>query len=92
MHIILVYDICLDDKGAKILRNTFKICNKYLTHIQNSVFEGNLKESQFIALKYELKKHIRKDTDSVIIFTMQSENWLTKEFIGKTENKLSPFF
>lgn len=42
MYVILVYDIKLDTGGARVLRNIFKICKKYLTHVQNSVFEGEL--------------------------------------------------
>ena len=44
MYVILVYDIKSDEGGAKALNKTFKICKKYLTHIQNSVFEGELSE------------------------------------------------
>ena len=55
MYVILVYDINLDDKeGNRVLRNVFKICKKYLVHIQNSVFEGELLESQALKLKSEL--------------------------------------
>ena len=45
MYVILVYDIRLDETGARVLRNVFKICKKYLTHIQNSTFEGELTPS-----------------------------------------------
>ena len=52
MYVILVYDINLEDKeGQKVLRKVFKTCKKYLVHIQNSVFEGELLESQEIKLK-----------------------------------------
>ena len=40
MYVILVYDIKTDNGGQKVLNRTFKICKKYLCHIQNSVFEG----------------------------------------------------
>lgn len=40
MYAILVYDIVTDDQGKKCLPKVFKICKKYLIHIQNSVFEG----------------------------------------------------
>lgn len=33
MYIILVYDIVLDEKGAKVWRDTFKTCKKYLSHV-----------------------------------------------------------
>ena len=31
-----------EKEGQKVLRNVFKICKKYLVHIQNSVFEASL--------------------------------------------------
>ena len=42
MYVLLIYDIPLDNKGARVSRNIFKICKKYLTHVQKSVFEGEL--------------------------------------------------
>lgn len=87
MYVIFVYDINLEKKeGQRVLRNVFKTCKKYLTHIQNSVFEGELLESQFVALEKELGKYIRKDLDSVIVFKSRSQRWLDKEFIGKVED------
>lgn len=87
MYVILVYDINLEDKeGQKILRNVFKICKKYLVHIQNSVFEGELLESQAMKLKAELDKYIREDKDSVIVFKSRNKRWLDKEFLGKIED------
>ena len=74
MYVILVYDINLENKeGQKVLRKVFKICKKYLVHIQNSVFEGELLESQVIKLKSELNKCIRTDKDSVIFFKSRSQ-------------------
>ena len=87
MYVILVYDINLEDKeGQKILINVFKICKKYLVHIQNSVFEGELLESQAMKLKAELDKYIREDKDSVIVFKSRNKRWLDKEFLGKIED------
>lgn len=87
MYVILVYDINLDEKeGQKVLRKVFKTCKKYLVHIQNSVFEGELLESQAIKLKTELDKNIRKEKDSVILFKSRNQRWLEKEFWGKIED------
>ena len=91
MYIILVYDIVMDNKGKKILPKVYKICKKYLSHIQNSVFEGELSESQVMKLELELKQFIRKDTDSLIVFHTRNEKWLTKEFWGKIDDKTSNF-
>ncbi len=87
MYIILVYDVNLEDKeGQVVLRKVFKTCKKYLVHIQNSVFEGELLESQAVKLKAELDRYIRKDKDSVIMFKSRSQRWLDKEFLGKIED------
>lgn len=86
MYVILVYDINLEEKeGQKVLRNVFKTCKKYLIHIQNSVFEGELLESQLIKLKSELKDYIREDKDSIIVFKSRNQKWLDKMFLGKVE-------
>lgn len=92
MYIILMYDIVTDEGGARVTRNTFKICKKYLTHIQKSVFEGNLSELNLLKLKSELNNYIRKDRDSLLIFISRSERWLEKEFLGMIDDKTSNFF
>lgn len=96
MYIILVYDIDLGSdqrEGAKILRHCFKICKKYLTHIQNSVFEGELTQAQLNKLKFELSKWIRDGLDSVVIFKNYNKKWLDKEFLGQDRsNADSNFF
>lgn len=87
MYVILVYDIDLEEKeGQKVLRNVFKICKKYLVHIQNSVFEGELLESQMLKLKAELNKYVRENKDSVIVFKSRHQRWLDKEFLGMIED------
>ncbi len=93
MYIILVYDIVMDESGARVQRNVFKICKKYLTHIQNSVFEGEVSDAKLLKMQLEIKKYIRKDLDSVILFKSRNERWLQKEFLGKDEGfKTSNFF
>ena len=85
MYIILVYDMA-EKKCSKAL----KICRRYLTHIQNSVFEGELTESQIFKLKGELKKLIgENETDSVIIFRTRSEKWLEREIVGVEKHSIS---
>jgi CRISPR-associated protein Cas2 len=97
MYLVLIYDIALASEGvdhkkdAKVLRNVFKTCKKYLTHIQNSVFEGELSEPQFMALKAELGKHLRKERDSCIVFRGRNNVWMTKEFLTRMIDQTSQF-
>jgi CRISPR-associated protein Cas2 len=82
MYIILVYDISIEDNGKRNIAKVFKVCKKYLSHIQNSTFEGELTQSQLLRLKSELSPYIRKELDSVIVFHTNNEKWLKKEFWG----------
>jgi len=65
---LIVYDI----SSAKRLAKSLKICRKYLTWVQNSVFEGELSQAQFSNLRRELKRVINAKKDSVIIFGTQN--------------------
>lgn len=92
MYIILVYDISVTEaEGKKILPKIFKACKKYLTHIQNSVFEGELTHSQLEKMKSELSHLIREDKDSVIIFKTRQEKWLDKEMLGIKDDPTDNF-
>ena len=58
MYVVLVYDISKDENGQKRWSHIFKICKKYLSHIQNSVFEGEICRSYLSSFKQELKQYI----------------------------------
>ena len=83
MYVVLVYDISQEENGARRWSRIFKICKKYLSHIQDSVFEGELSNAQLESLKQEL--------NSVILFKSRQEILLDKEFWGK-EADLTSFF
>lgn len=89
MYIVLVYDVSQEENGVRRWSRIFKICKKYLTHIQNSVFEGELSKGQLAQLQKELKEYIDKELDSVIIFKSRQEKWLDKEFWGRKDDLTS---
>ena len=91
MYVVLVYDINQDNNGQKRWSHVFKTCKKYLSHIQNSVFEGEISKVQLAKLQQELRPYIDQDIDSVIIFKSRQEKWLDKEFWGKEDDKTSFF-
>ena len=89
MYIILVYDISKTENGQRRWSHVFKICKKYLSHIQNSVFEGEISKVQLTQLQLELKPYIDDSLDSVIVFKSRQEKWLDKDLWGKKEDKTS---
>ena len=69
MRVILVYDIALEDsKDQNRLNKVRKIVRKYISHVQKSVFEGNITESKLERLKKEIMDTIDRKRDSVIIY------------------------
>lgn len=87
MYVILIYDI-----GEKRVGKMLKLCRKYLTWIQNSVFEGEITESKLEELKDKAKKLMDENVDSLIIFKSRNEKWLDKEIIGQEKNSLDTIF
>ena len=83
MYVVLVYDISQEKNGAKRWSKVFKISKKYLSHIQNSVFEGELDRAQYLSLSSELKKYLIEDIDSCIIFSARNNIWMKKDFITR---------
>lgn len=85
MYVILVYDV--DQKRtAKML----KLCRRYLSWIQNSVFEGEISEVQLKQLAAEAK-NIMDEKDSLIFFKSRDEKWLEKEILGDERTSVSNF-
>ena len=60
MFVVMVYDI-----GEKRVQKVLKTSRKYLYWVQNSVFEGEITNANYIKLKTELKKIIDEDYDSI---------------------------
>ena len=86
MYVIAVYD-CGEKRVVKML----KLCRRYLTWIQNSVFEGELTAVKLKELKIEAEKIMVKDEDSFIIFTSRQPRWMEKEIIGREKNATDNF-
>ncbi|MCD6363999.1 MAG: CRISPR-associated endonuclease Cas2 [Synergistetes bacterium] len=77
MFVILVYDA-----GEKRVNKFHKICRRYLTWVQLSVFEGELTLSQLEALKLDLWKVMDPEEDSIIIYTFRTKKYFKREVIG----------
>lgn len=88
MYVLVVYDV-----EVKRVSRIHKFLKRYLSWVQNSVFEGELTESQMEAVRTGLHQLMSDDVDSVLIYTARDERWLNKEVIGRergeTNNLLS---
>ncbi len=77
MYVIIVYDVAVER-----VNSVCKFLRRYLNWVQNSVFEGELTESQFRKVKAEIKTRVNESSDSVLIFIISSQSMMQKEVIG----------
>ena len=87
MYVIIVYDINVDrvNKVKSFLR-------QYLFWIQNSVFEGDITESEFEIIYNGLMKIIDDDVDSIIIYKLRMSELLNREVLGVEKAPIEEIF
>ena len=86
MYVIIVYDAA-PKRGAKLL----KFLRQHLIWIQNSVFEGDVTESQLEIIKKGIKDKINSKKDSIIVYQFDSQNYTKREVIGIERNATDSF-
>ena len=91
MYVVLVYDVSQQENGSKRWSRIFKICKRYLTHIQNSVFEGEISEVRLKEPLSSAKKFIDESEDSIIVFKGPNHSSLEKEIVGKERCSIDNF-
>jgi len=78
MYFVAAYDVD-ERRVGKML----KIFRRYLTWVQNSVFEGELTEAQYDALKTEAEDLMDPSHDSVIFWNVRAEQYCDRETLGQ---------
>ena len=81
------YAFLFYDVGEKRVQKVFKICKKYLSHYQKSVFRGDMTPSKLMSLRNELKKVINDDEDFVCIVKLMNDNVFGEEVLGNTAHE-----
>lgn len=77
MFVIIVYDIKVErvNKIKSYLREN-------LYWVQNSVFEGELTNSEYKKITQKLKEIINEEEDSIIIYKFQMEEMMERNVLG----------
>ena len=86
MYVIVIYDVA-SERTTKL----HKACKKYLTWVQNSVFEGELSDLQLRCLRDDCWAVMDESYDSLIIFRTRTEKWLEREVYGVERGDIGQF-
>jgi len=84
MYVILVYDVSVER-----LNNVRHYLKQYLNWVQNSAFEGELKEGEIEKIKIGLKKLIKESEDSIILYKTRDKRWVEKEALGIEKSEIT---
>ncbi len=89
MWVILVYDVATEDtKDQQRLTRIRKIVRRYLTHVQKSVFEGEITVSKLERLKAEVLAEADRTRDSIILYIFDSRTRYHREILTNVEDPL----
>ena len=77
MYVVLVYDMEAD-RTQKML----KLGRRYLTHVQNSVLEGEISEGDLKRLRGEIEDLLQVG-ESVILYELSSDTLLNRTVYGE---------
>ena len=83
-----MYVICTYDVNEKKCIKIMKLLRKYLFHVQNSVFEGELTPAKMKQLKEAINKII-DENDQVIFYYTYENKKLKKDGMGKEIKNLN---
>jgi len=84
------YFIAVYDVNQKRVGKMLKLFRRYLTWIQNSVFEGELTEAQYQRLRHEANM-LLEDGDGVVIYRMREERYHERHVLGEDKGRPQRF-
>ena len=76
------YAFVFYDVGEKRVNKVFKVCKKYLSHCQKSVFRGEMSPSKLINFKKDINNVIDKNEDFICIIKLMNESIFGEEVLG----------
>ena len=89
MYVILFYDIAGREQKERNNANRIrKAVEKFLPSVQFSVYEGEIRESDFKKLSKTLQKECVDELDSIVIYTFNSLKYSERIVIGVDKNNL----
>jgi len=86
------YAFVFYDIKEKRVYKVFKICKKYFSHYQKSVFRGETTPSKMMKMKKELANIIVEEEDVVAIIELLNENSFRETVMGKPEKPVESLF
>lgn len=85
------YYIAVYDVGVKRVGKMLKLFRRYLTWVQNSVFEGELSVAQFQQLEAEARQLMRPSHDTIVFYELRDERYARRIALGTEHGERGRF-
>ena len=85
VYVIAVYDVQAD--RTRLFRNYLR---RFLIHVQNSVFEGEVTEGELERMRNDLEEMLAPG-ESTIIYTVSAESYVDRTVFGEDPTEDSQF-
>ena len=84
-YVIAVYDV-----GVKRNAKALKLFRRYLAHVQNSVFEGELSPAQLAELETAAAA-LLADADAAVLYVLRTQAYSERRALGADPGPPGPF-
>ena len=82
MYVVMAYDV-----GVERVMKVLKVGRKYLSHVQNSLLEGELTPAKLKELKGEVLEIIDQGHDVVTFYSLYSKKCFKRKTFGSKERE-----
>ncbi len=87
MYILITYDVdTISEQGQKRLRKVARICKDYGQRVQNSVFECEVTEAQYVVLKNTLRMAMDVKLDSIRLYHLNKNKYHCIDLLGNNRS------
>lgn len=86
MYVIVVYDV-----EADRTREPRKYLRQHLNHVQNSVFEGQVTESNAENIESKIEEFVQDSSESIIMYKLWSDEYMDRTVYGDDPAEDSQF-
>lgn len=75
------YYVCVYDVSVDRVQKVLRLFRRYLTWVQNSVFEGELSPAQYAELEAEVRA-LFEEHDSLIVYELRTGRYFERRVVG----------
>lgn len=87
---LMPYYVCVYDVSVTRVQKVHRLFRRYLTWVQNSVFEGELSPAQYAELEAGVQT-LFEEPDSLIVYELRTGRYVERRVVGQERSETGRF-